>query len=214
MLRALATKRASMQPELAAVLEPAYRPCVHFGAACTGMRWAPAQGHIPRGFCGATGNLDDVRLVLVVAEPGDPHAGERHTGITSALEYTARAFRAGTDLFHRNVRDLLNQCFPDLSFDEQMKFTWITESVLCSASKEGGSVPAVSWRACGSSYLKAQLSLMPRAVVVALGSKARDRLAALGIEAISAGAVAPPGCNHKGARAAWPLIVESTQRKR
>lgn len=203
-----------MQTELAAVLEPAYRPCVHFRAACSGMRWAPEQGHIPRGFCGATGNLSDVRLVLVVAEPGDPHAGERHTGFTSALEYTTRAFRTGTDLFHRNVRDLLNQCFRGLSFDQQMKLVWITESVLCSASREGGSVPAASWRTCGSIYLKSQLSLMPHAVVVALGSKARDRLASLGIEAIAAGAVAPPGCNHKGARAAWPLILERVKKSR
>jgi hypothetical protein len=196
-----------MNPALLAVLEPAYRPCAHFSGACSAMRWAPEQGHVPRGFCGATGALEDVRLVLVMAEPGNPHAAERHTGIRSAMEYTEHAFRTGADKFHRNVRALLDLCFTGLSFDEQIRRTWITESVLCSASREGASVPAASWRACGTSFLRAQLSLMPDAVVVALGAKARDRLATLGVAAIDAGAAAPPGCNHPNARAMWSLIA-------
>lgn|SRR6266498_643166 len=51
-------------------LLPAHAPCVHFSGACAEiMRWKPAQGHVPRGFCGATGNLEEVELVLVTAEP-------------------------------------------------------------------------------------------------------------------------------------------------
>jgi hypothetical protein len=108
------------------------------------MRWAPDEGHVPRGFCGAGGTLEEVRLVLVVAEPGDPHAGERHGAnpaaegrLDSAYAYAYECFKSGKDLFHRNVRLILNLCWPDIDFDEQMRRTWITESVLCSARTEG-----------------------------------------------------------------------------
>ena len=43
------------------------------------MRWdrevGTEFGHVPRGDPAATAGLDDVDLVLLVAEPGDPHAG-------------------------------------------------------------------------------------------------------------------------------------------
>jgi hypothetical protein len=42
------------------------------------MRWNPKAGHVPRGFCGAISTPDDVKLVLITAEPGDPHAEENH----------------------------------------------------------------------------------------------------------------------------------------
>lgn len=196
-----------MQTELAAVLAPAYQPCAHLSGACAGMCWSPASGHVPRGFCGATGSLREVKLVLVVAEPGDPHPGERHNGLDSALAYTESALRDGTDLFHRNVRALIDLCFPGQEVTEQLRQTWITESVLCSASTEGGNVPAVSWRACGATFLRPQLSLFPGAVKVALGSKARDRMSALGLDFIATGAVAPPGCNRREAKANWNEIA-------
>ena len=59
--------------ELIDVLEPAYAPCSGFSDKCRGVaRWCPAAGHFPRGFIGAFGDLDEVKVVIVVAEPGDP----------------------------------------------------------------------------------------------------------------------------------------------
>ena len=40
------------------------------------MQWQPESGHVPRGFCGETGKPSDVRLVLMVAEPGDSQTNE------------------------------------------------------------------------------------------------------------------------------------------
>jgi hypothetical protein len=181
------------------------------------MRWSPYNGHVPRGFCGCTGSCEEVRLVLIVAEPGDPHPGEIHSvkaGPEELLEetfsYSYRCYREGKDKFHRNVRHILNLCWPNLSFDEQMRKTWITESVLCSASRECGTVPCQVWRECTRRYLFPQISLFRRAIVAALGSKARART--VGIPGVcSVGAAAPPGCNHWRARESWEELAGSVK---
>lgn len=178
------------------------------------MRWNPDEGHVPRGFLGASGALAEIELVLVFAEPGDPHEGERHTGLESTYAYATFGFGTGKDLFHRNVRKILNLCWPALSFEEQMRRVWLTESVLCSARKEGGSVSVAAARACGSRYLLAQLSLFPEALVVALGSKADGRLRSLGVvNFISAYAAAPPGCNRREAQSSWEHIANELHRR-
>jgi hypothetical protein len=179
------------------------------------MRWQPDRGHVPRGFLGATGSLKEIELVLVFAEPGDPHEGESHNSLDSALRYLTEAFRAGTDLFHRNVRHILDSCWPTLSFDQQLKKVWMTESSLCSALTEGGKVSAAVVRECGTRYLLEQLLLLDHALVVALGSKARERLAKIGFcDFLPVAAAAPPGCNHRGARESWNQIASALQRKR
>lgn len=162
-----------LKPAIGNILAPAYMPCVEFQRACVQMRWQPDDGHVPRGFLGAAGSLDKVELVLVFAEPGDPHIGELHDGLDSEYEYATFAFSKGEDLFHRNVRKTLDMCWTALSFEQQMRKAWLTESVLCSARKECGSVPSASARhRPGRHYLLAQLQLFPGALVVALGSKA------------------------------------------
>jgi hypothetical protein len=179
------------------------------------MRWNPSQGHVPRGFRGAAGHIEEVELVLVYAEPGDPLPGEQHTGLESAYAYSARTFETGATQFHKNVKNIVNRCWPDLSPVEQMKRVWMTESVLCSAPKEGGSVRSSVCRACGDRFLRPQLDLLKHALIVALGSKARERMRRLGVSGfMEAGSVAPPGCNHAGARRSWDLIVEEVHRRR
>lgn len=189
--------------ELLDIIEPAYAPCCNFAGACNSLIWAPERGFVPRGFLGATGSASEVELVLVFAEPGDPHYTEVHETMDTALEYTYQCMRFGTDLFHRNVRHILNLCFPEDPFDSQLRKTWMTESLLCSAPEEGGSVKASSWRACSARYLKPQLDVLSQAFVVALGRKAQSRLKSIGIPFFEAGAAAPPGCNFPGARDSW-----------
>lgn len=58
-------------PQLLALLLEAYRPCQNFGI-CREAKWSPADGHIPRGFLGATGELSEVEVVMVFSEPGHP----------------------------------------------------------------------------------------------------------------------------------------------
>ena len=80
--------------------------------------------------------------------------------------------------FHRNVRYLLNQCWPEFldQSDEQLKRTWVTEGVLCSALKVGGVISPCVEQTCADLYLSRQLALLPDAFVIALGRKAEHRL--------------------------------------
>jgi hypothetical protein len=200
--------------EVLRILESAYK-CPEFDLACSEMRWNPVQGHVPRGFYGATGNPAEVELVMVFAEPGDPHCNERHDGLESAYRYAAFGYENGTDQFHRNVLRILNGCWPALSFAEKMRKVWLTDSVLCSARKEGGVVPSRAASACGSRYLKRQLELFPNALVVGFGSKAQTRLKRIGVQTYrSAFAVAPPGCNRRAASQSWEAIVTEVHQRR
>lgn len=204
-----------MNAQLRDVLLGAYAPCAAFDGSCHRMRWSPQQGHVPRGFCGATGALEDVGLVMVFAEPGDPHVGEQHEGepeeiLNSAYLYAYESFKSGRDQFHRNVRKLLDLCWPDMVFEEQMQRTWMTDSVLCSAERECGAVPSSVARECRNLYLIKQLALFPRAVVVAFGGKARERMRGIpGV--LTAHAVAPPGANAPAARESWVKVAEAVR---
>lgn len=206
-------------PELTRVLLSAYGPCPGFSSVCESLRWIPGAGHVPRGFCGAIGQLGDVELVLIVAEPGNPHRGEFYGAVHSSQElfeeicyYVYKCFSSGKDQFHRNIRRILDLCWPSLRFDEQMRRTWITES-LCSASTEGGPVPAAITRFCTDSYLAKQLSILPHTTIVTLGAKARSRVEHLGVKFMAAGAAAPPGCNFAGAKESWEQVAEEVRRR-
>jgi hypothetical protein len=199
------------------ILLKAYKPCDGFSDSCKAdMRWDPAASHIPRGCYGATGQSpDEVKLVLVVAEPGDPQPGESYAHCSTGEEMLAAAcaiaqscFMNGTDQYHRNIRKILKDCWPGTTFQEQMQRTWITESCLCSASSEGAPVGRKVTDACGTRFLREQLRLMPNAVVIALGSKAQKRLSQIGVKFISAFSAAPPGCNFSGAAKSWQKVTD------
>lgn len=199
----------TLNSTIAEILQPAYVPCAGFKGPCAGRRWDPKEGHVPRGFRGGAGSIDEIELVLVFAEPGDPHTHEKHTGLTSVYGYSSRDFETGRDQFHRNMRSILDACWPGILLDLQMRKVWMIESVLCSAPKEGGPVHGSVTKECGRRYLLPQLRLLPHALVVALGSKAKNRLQAIGyLDFISVAAVAPPGCNFVGAQDSWKCIPE------
>lgn len=199
-------------PAVLKVLLPAYEPCPGFGSTCREMRWEPGTGHVPRGFSGAIGHLDEVSLVLVTAEPGDPFTHERYpispppAVLKAASEYVYAVRETATDIYHQNLRYILDGCFPSLTFHEQMRKTWVTEAVLCSAATEGGKVSRACERECRSRFLEPQLRLFPKALVVALGRKAQSRLRDWhGV--IGAYAIAPPGANFKRARPSWDAVI-------
>ena len=204
-------------PELRALLLPAYAPCRNFGR-CREARWDPAGGHAPRGFLGATGGLDAVEAILVFAEPGNPHPGAGHGDgrhpqdtFQSCLDAAYRAFSGGTDRFHRNTRAFLDLVWPGLGFDAQLARVWLTEGRLCSFADElGGRRDAT----CARDYLRAQLDLLPRAVVVGFGAKAQAYLRALGAAHVGAYALAPPGCDRRAARAGWEAAAAAIRTRR
>ena len=210
------------------VLEPAYAPCPGFSSTCRSVaRWCPASGHFPRGFIGALGDLDEVQVVIVVAEPGDPFSSDGSGYELWPCELIAQTCRAtfehydeGKNLFHRNMRFLLNCIFGEMPLEKQLVRTWITESMLCSAPKETGSVPSTVTRECGERYLSRQLALLNRCPIIALGRKAQQRLkylknvdVTLSKRIIGAYAAAPPGCNHKPARSSWECAARKVRER-
>lgn len=159
----------------------------------------------------ATASIALLSLVLLIAEPGNPYSSERHAGsnptefIESVSAYAFEQYERRTDLIHRNMRGILDRCWPGQILREQLRKTWISETYLCSAVREGGSVPAASWRTCAKDYLGPQLRLLADRVVVVLGKKAQQRAADFPF-VHKAGAVSPPGCNFPEARASWDAI--------
>ncbi|MFH1811881.1 MAG: hypothetical protein ABIJ09_24295 [Pseudomonadota bacterium] len=202
-----------INPALSKILDEAYAPCPGFTGACQGIAtWAPERGHVPRGFLGAFGDLEEVKLVLVVAEPGNPYPGDSHDtsgGPTAMVERMSRIvlelYQRGHDLYHRNMSFILDGCFPGESLVEQLRKVWITESYLCSAPVEGGAVPARACRECRRRFLERQIALLPGAVVATLGGKAAARTK--GLNTVAARAISPPGCNHKGSRESWLEVI-------
>ena len=203
-----------MNKDIENLLISAYAPCNNLINICDTMIWNPEKGHVPRGFTGATGSSSDVLLVLVGAEPGNPHDSEKYITdgnpnllINSKYNYTWECLENGKDLFHRNIRLILNKCFPSMSFKEQMKYTWITDSVLCSAQREGGSIQNRCASSCCKKYLLKEIELFQNAIVVALGGKADNRLKKVGYtKHFHAFSAAPPGCNYKRAKESWEKI--------
>ena len=199
------------------LLQPAYEPCTSFqGGACAQNTWDPEAGHVPRGFCGAIGRAEEIRLILVCAEPGDPHPTENHasdgtsTGMLGSVSrYAWECVRSGNDRFHKNLRTILNLCWPDTDFETQMRWTWITDSVLCSAKREGGRFPVRIERECAKRFLVPQINLFPGAIVVALGKKAEHRMRQAGIvDFVAAGTAAPPWCNKAEVPQSWQRLAE------
>lgn len=201
-------------PELERILAGAYR-CPEFDGTCHSMRWCPEQGHVPRGFYGATGELSEVKLIMVLAEPGDPKPGESHEDeMDSVLACAGSYYREMKSQGHRNMMAILQAAFPGDDFDAIFRKVWITESVLCSAPQTTGPIDRAIERACADRFLARQLDLFPQALVAAMGGKAQNRLRrVIQREVIPCGAVYPPGCNHPSARSSWEELVRMVRSK-
>ena len=220
---------------LKSLLLEAYKPCrfmpkINIGKVpsgkfaldsvpkCPQAQWEPDEGHIPRGYLGATGSVEDVELVMVFAEPGHPHNDESYNeslgpeGLMSACTaHVYKCFKRDRDLFHRNVRWFMSQLFPEMDFDQQLQRVWLTEGRLCSIYDEIGNTKD---RICAENYLVKQVNLLPNATVVAFGGKAQYYLKGIGIDYIGAYALAPPGANHKPARPSWEAAIDKIKRRR
>ncbi len=206
--------------ELARILLPAYGPCPGFESSCKGIaKWDPQNGHVPRGFMGATSSLDEVEVVILFAEPGNPYGSDPFSPaqssrrlLSQASRYTFGHHRGGTDLFHRNLRLMLDLIFPGFQFEDQLKRAWITETYLCSAPRESGNVPSNAERGCADRYLAKQLALFEGLPVIALGGKAQKRAKRYAPNLIKAYSLAPPGCNHKPARPSWEAAAAKVRK--
>ena len=208
------------------VIARAYEPCIEFERACAGLaRWSPSTGHVPRGYTGAESGIDEVVLVILVAEPGDPRDDPPlsvpdpiHIAST-VLQHTRDCFATRRDSFHSNVRYILDLVFPRLRFQDQLAKTWFTNTYLCSAPTEGGRVPADSEFACADRYLRGMLEQLPGRPILALGGKAQRRLRRLrrpdfDERLVCAHAAAPPGAHIPAARPSWECAATRVRLKR
>ena len=178
--------------KLIEVLAPSHAPCRHMltqGGGCPESQWSPAAGHVPRGFLGATGELDEVELVMVLAEPGDPKRTENYVGGLAPAE----SLRRVADFVHRTyvdrdgtvqcvVRWFLDRRFRGMNFDHQLRRVWITQSRLCSLDESGGSARTSLYTRCENDYLVAQLRLFPNVPIVAFGGKAQSVIRRLKVD--------------------------------
>ena len=119
---------------LVEILSRSFQPCPGFTGGCrASARWAPDVGHVPRGFVGALGSRDDVKLIIVTAEPGDPRPGECQQvdpdnlsgSLAHICEFTYRQLETRFSQYHGNVRTVLDLCWPGLDLRSQMTRTWI-----------------------------------------------------------------------------------------
>ena len=207
--------------EIIKTLIEAYNPCQFFDK-CKEAKWNPEGGFIPRGFLGATGELEEVEAVFVFAEPGHPMpdehgeyseslSPEEYIQLTTDFAYVC--FSREVDEMHVNVRYILNEIWPSLSFEEQLKKVWMTETRLCSIKKEIGNIPIRNRDICSSHYLKKQLNLFTNAKVIGFGNKAKDTLTRLGQDHLGAWAVSPPGANNQKAKDSWENVIHLMRNK-
>jgi hypothetical protein len=163
-----------MDARLIEILLPAMAPCPNFEGCKGHVKCEPATGHIPRGFGGASINPADVRLILINAEPADPADSETYTGDGSSMlkqhetyvnSYMHGNIRRGssTSPFHRNLRTILDLCWPGIDHNERWAKTWYTNTVLCSAPMSGGSVAHEVVDCCIKACLQPQLAVFPNA---------------------------------------------------
>ena len=148
---------------------------------------------------------------MLFAEPGRPLVEERYDAkadpielLRAGVQHTYECFSAGKDQFHRNARWFLEQLYPDLSFDEQLRHVWMTEGRLCSIAVE---TAGTKDRTCAAHYLRRQIDLLPNAMVVAFGRKAQHYISGMDVGWLRAFALAPPGANRKEARPSWETAI-------
>ena len=200
--------------QILSIVRDAYQPCGNFGK-CREAKWDPERGHVPRGFLGATGEPKEVEVVMVFSEPGDPHEDESYDAdlapqglLRSAMRHTYNCFHSHADPFHKNVRWFMSEIYPDLTFDQQLHHTWLTEGRLCSIGKESGSTKD---RTCASHYLAQQIEMLPNAVVVAFGvTKGQPDLSGIGIDFIPA--LHPSA--RRGVRLGWVDVIKKIKARR
>jgi hypothetical protein len=206
-------------PKMMNVLLRAYAPCPFFGI-CPEAIWEPSIGQVPRGFLGCTGELDEVEVVFIFAEPGHPYDGDNFQNhdkkrmiqqvITASYHHRSQ----GTDLFHRNLLWLMECLWPNLSFDEMLKKVWMTESRLCSIENEIGDAKGGNKKLCVNEYLKPQIDLLPNATTILFGGKARKRVGQILPQSHHAYALSPPGANHTPAKPSWEKVIAAVEAKR
>ena len=229
--------------ELTEILIPAYAAeiadnpncCASANSACSCMKAHFKNGLLARGYTGAFGKIEDVELVLVLAEPGNPTDYEtvgkknpKHIIADSADEIFRKWIAAGATPFHRNLQTILAECWKKSDCWNQtvsqspeiMRRTWITESVLCSAAGSTKRIEKSVEMECAKNFLLPQLlkifqKSLHRPFIVALGGKAAKRMEQSNIDFdFKAAAPGLPGGNFPESKASWKKLGAKFRQQR
>ena len=208
---------------LVEILQESYQPCPGFQGQCREVAtWDPTTGQIPRAFVGALGTIEEVRVVIVTAQPSLPLPEEpilySELSQDEMLEATCRhTFECLRDCwerrdpimtFQRRIRYLLDQIFqPNRSLEDQLKQAWITQTFLCTApGGDGSRIRMPEARECGERYLIRQLDLFGDLPVIVLGRDAQRRLSAIYHRP---NVIEAPSPNRRGSRAELELCYRN-----
>lgn len=203
------------------ILKPLYSPCVHFKNACAGhCQWSLDIGMVPSGFGGATGELSEVKLIVITAEPGAPIVNHGYSGtpqemVENSMKIFERSLRVGgvdrasgfNGRFHRNFRRILEYCWPEEGIDAILRKTWVTNTVLCPLPPFANSHPKQVKTTCGNSYLKQQIELFPSAFILVLGRETKARMEMNGFEYNANGLHPSYWANPKASIDSWKLAA-------
>ncbi|HXY57185.1 MAG TPA: hypothetical protein VEH76_01260 [Methylocystis sp.] len=207
--------RESLSPILPAALDIARR---------YGLPADYEAGHRPRHVAGNLSNPSEVKIILLLAEPGsNPFPEELGRSEKTWIEDITcdglgnggNRLRydelAGSD-YERNPRDFLRMVWPNSSPRANMSRCVITNSFWMQAPSSGGPIPAGASREFGV-HLKRFLSVFANAAVVAAGVKAQARCKQAGIFAMEMYALTPPGSNHQNVRDTWKTTADALRRR-
>ena len=153
--------------------------CVQCKEYCSGIRLAPNEGAIPRGFCYGSGKIKEKELVLIFPEPHSNHdnpterdryrQAKRSGGWGQVVEevdsVTREYFAQGESKsgFHTRTLDLLKEIFGTQS--EIFRHCYFTELTKC--EKEDDKIELPTRKNCLNLYLKRELEIIkPKAVVL------------------------------------------------
>ena len=152
--------------------------CVQCTENCPGIRLAPDEGVIPRGFCYGSGRIKEKELVLIFPEPHHNRKKRRERdryreaeclGGTEQVaeevdQVTREYFTQGEVPFHTRTMDLLREVFG--TPDEIFRHCYFTELTKCE-KRNKGSIPTDTRKECLELYLKRELEIIkPKAVVL------------------------------------------------
>ena len=157
--------------ELQEIFLPAYEPCKHFGDPCARRRWNPIDGHIPRGFTGAFGTLQDVELVIVAWRPAPKvQEDESYTAevagngrvrkptelMAQACKFTYTCINERREDYHEEIHDVIDSYFGGNDFRQKLRKAFIMQVCLCSKGEPGDE----SVRTCNNEYLQKALAIL------------------------------------------------------
>ena len=178
-----------------------------------GLRWDFHAGYAPLYLKGNWEQPSNVKLVLMLAEPGRPDDNERFSTdpdkwIRQAVLSPAQCAPFRTEhqdrSFQHRIEWFLDACGFDLHNSHR---TWSRIVIsntfwLRVASRQGSARQAWASQAPRQAeayfierYLGPMLRCFPHAAIVGAGKKAHSRLSRTGVRWIRIGALAPPGCN-------------------